>query len=182
MMVFWVLGLKIFLKFLFWLLISLKPVRTRTGKIHGLCKVHKDIVNNCPPFWPPFWPILFAVNTPVYKLAKFLVLIDYNHGHNFWDFYFFCHRWNGAWLLVITLIHTSYNVEQLKAKDLRKLGILRKISRLYGSTTQCPVFFPNCRFSQYSQKIAEKQKKLYSSCIVLFHVKYRVCLEYFVHD
>ena len=37
----------------------------------GLCKVHKDIIDNCPPFRP----ILSAINTPTYKLAKFLVSI-----------------------------------------------------------------------------------------------------------
>ena len=37
----------------------------------GLCKVHKDIIDNCPPFRP----ILSAINTPTYKLAKFLVPI-----------------------------------------------------------------------------------------------------------
>ena len=35
------------------------------------CKVHKATVGNCPPFRP----ILSALNTPTYKLAKFLVPI-----------------------------------------------------------------------------------------------------------
>ena len=39
--------------------------------MYGLCKVHKDIIDNCPPFQP----ILSAINTPTYKLAKFLVPI-----------------------------------------------------------------------------------------------------------
>ena len=39
--------------------------------MYGLCKVHKDIIDNCPPFRP----ILSAINTPTYKLAKFLVPI-----------------------------------------------------------------------------------------------------------
>ena len=50
---------------------SLKPVGTRPGIMHGLCKVHKDIIDNCPPFRP----ILSAINAPAYKLAKFLVPI-----------------------------------------------------------------------------------------------------------
>ena len=29
---------------------SLKPVGTRTGIMYRLCKVHKDIIDNCPPF------------------------------------------------------------------------------------------------------------------------------------
>ena len=50
---------------------SLKPVGTRPGIIYGLCKVHKDIIDNCPSFRP----ILSVVNTPTYKLAKFIVPI-----------------------------------------------------------------------------------------------------------
>ena len=50
---------------------SLKPVGTRPGIMYGLCKVHKDIIDNCPPFRP----ILSAINTPTYKLAKCLVPI-----------------------------------------------------------------------------------------------------------
>ena len=48
---------------------SLKPVGTRPGIMYGLCKVHKDIIDSCPPFRP----VLSAINTPTYKLAKFLV-------------------------------------------------------------------------------------------------------------
>ena len=49
---------------------SLKPVGTRPGIMYGLCKVHKDITDNCPPFRP----IFSAINTTTtFKLAKFLV-------------------------------------------------------------------------------------------------------------
>ena len=41
------------------------------GIMQRLCKVQKDIIDNCPPFRP----ILSAINTPTYKLAKFLVPI-----------------------------------------------------------------------------------------------------------
>ena len=37
--------------------------------MYGLCKVHRDIINNCTPFQL----ILSAINTPTCKLAKFLV-------------------------------------------------------------------------------------------------------------
>ena len=50
---------------------SLKPVGTRPGIMYGLCKVHKDIIDNCLPFRP----ILSPVNTRTYKLAKFLLPI-----------------------------------------------------------------------------------------------------------
>ena len=50
---------------------SLKPVGTRPGIMYRLCKVHKDIIDNCPPFGP----ILAAINTPTYKLPKILVRI-----------------------------------------------------------------------------------------------------------
>ena len=38
------------------------------GQIYGLSKVHKDIIDN----YPPFRHILSAINTPTYKLSKFL--------------------------------------------------------------------------------------------------------------
>ena len=50
---------------------SLKLVRTRPGFMYGSFKLHKASVGNCPPFQP----ILTALNTPTYKLAKFLVPI-----------------------------------------------------------------------------------------------------------
>ena len=36
--------------------------------MYGLWKVHKDIDNS-----PPFRPIFLAIDTPTYKLAKFIV-------------------------------------------------------------------------------------------------------------
>ena len=50
---------------------SLKPVGTRPSIMYGLCKVHEDIIDDSPPFRPT----LSAINTPTYKLAKFLVPI-----------------------------------------------------------------------------------------------------------
>ena len=50
---------------------SLKPVGTRSGIMYGLCKVHKDIIDNCPPFRP----IFSAINAPTYKIVKFIVPI-----------------------------------------------------------------------------------------------------------
>ena len=50
---------------------SIKPVGTRPGTTYGLCKVHKQEVDGCPPFRP----ILSALQTPIYNLAKFLVPI-----------------------------------------------------------------------------------------------------------
>ena len=50
---------------------SLKPVGSRPDIIYGSCKVDKASVGNCPPFRP----ILSALNTPTYKLAKFIVPI-----------------------------------------------------------------------------------------------------------
>ena len=49
----------------------LKTVGTRSGIMYGLCKSVKDIIDKCQPFRP----ILSAINTPTYKLAKFLVPI-----------------------------------------------------------------------------------------------------------
>ena len=50
---------------------SIKPVGTRPGTRYGLCKVHKQEVDGCPPFRP----ILSAFQTPSYNVAKFLVPI-----------------------------------------------------------------------------------------------------------
>ena len=50
---------------------SVKPVGTRPGTMYGLCKVHKQEVDGCPPFRP----LLSALQTPKYNLAKLLVPI-----------------------------------------------------------------------------------------------------------
>ena len=47
----------------------MKPRGSRFGILYGLCKVHKQLVDNCPPFRP----IMSAIKTPTYNLAKFLV-------------------------------------------------------------------------------------------------------------
>ena len=41
------------------------------GKLYGICKVHNDVVDGCPPYVP----ISSAVNTPTYNLAMFLLPI-----------------------------------------------------------------------------------------------------------
>ena len=38
------------------------------GILYGLCNVHKVTQGDCPPFRP----ILSAIDTPAYKLAKYL--------------------------------------------------------------------------------------------------------------
>ena len=50
---------------------SIKPVGTGPRTMCGICKVHKQEVDGCPPFRP----ILSALQTPTYNLAKFLVPI-----------------------------------------------------------------------------------------------------------
>jgi len=50
---------------------KIKAVGSKPGILYGLCKVHKAIVDTCPPFRP----ILSAIGTPSYKIAKFLVPI-----------------------------------------------------------------------------------------------------------
>ena len=50
---------------------SIKPVGTRPGTMCGICKVHKQEVDSCPPFRP----ILSVLQTPTYNLAKCLVPI-----------------------------------------------------------------------------------------------------------
>ena len=48
---------------------SLKPRGSRFGILYGLCKVHKQLIDSCPPFRP----VMSATKTPTYKLPKFLV-------------------------------------------------------------------------------------------------------------
>ena len=47
------------------------PVGCRPGILHGKTKVHKSVINNRPSLGP----VLDAINTPSYKLAKFIVPI-----------------------------------------------------------------------------------------------------------
>ena len=48
---------------------GLIPQVSRFGILYGLCKVRKQLVDNCPLFRP----IMSAIKTPTYNLAKFLV-------------------------------------------------------------------------------------------------------------
>ena len=48
-----------------------KPVKTRPGTMHGLCKVHKHLLDECPPFRS----IILALQSRTYKLATSLVSI-----------------------------------------------------------------------------------------------------------
>ena len=50
---------------------KISPVGCRPGILYGQAKVHKPVINNCSCFRPR----LYAINTPSYKLAKFLVHI-----------------------------------------------------------------------------------------------------------
>ena len=50
----------------------LKLIGTRPVIMYGLFKVHKGIIDNCPPSQA----ILSAINTRTYKLAKFHVPIN----------------------------------------------------------------------------------------------------------
>ena len=47
----------------------MQPRDSRFGILYGLCKVHKQLVDTCPPFRP----IISAIKTPTYSLARFLV-------------------------------------------------------------------------------------------------------------
>ena len=48
---------------------KIKAIGKRPGILYGLCKVQKAITDVCTPFRP----ILSVIETPSYKLAKFLV-------------------------------------------------------------------------------------------------------------
>ena len=48
---------------------SIKPIGSRPGILYGSGKIHKETRNGLPPFRP----ILSAIDTPTYRLAKFLL-------------------------------------------------------------------------------------------------------------
>ena len=48
---------------------NLKPCGSQSGVLYGLCKVHKGSDDQSPPFRP----IMSAIDTPSYKIVKFLV-------------------------------------------------------------------------------------------------------------
>ena len=50
---------------------KLKPVDSKPRTLHGSAKVQKPLKNGLPSFGP----ILSTIDTPAYKLAKFLVPI-----------------------------------------------------------------------------------------------------------
>ena len=50
---------------------KVSSVGCRPGILYRQAKVHKPVISNSPS--PSFRPILDAINTPSYKLAKFLV-------------------------------------------------------------------------------------------------------------
>ena len=51
---------------------SLKQRGSKFGILYGLCKVHKQLVDNCPPFRP----IMSAIKMTTYNLAKSLVPLE----------------------------------------------------------------------------------------------------------
>ena len=46
---------------------KIKAIGTRPGILYGLCKVHKDIADICPPFRPT----LSAIGTRIKNLLRF---------------------------------------------------------------------------------------------------------------
>ena len=50
---------------------KLRPVGSQPGVLYALVKVHKKVIDSCLVFQP----ILSAIETPTYKIAKFLVLM-----------------------------------------------------------------------------------------------------------
>ena len=50
---------------------KLKPRGSRFSIFYDLCKIHKSLIDSCPPFWY----ILSVIKTPSYNIAKHLVPI-----------------------------------------------------------------------------------------------------------
>ena len=65
--------------------------------------------------------------------------------------------------------------------DFRKLGNIRKISKVHGIIAQCSVLPRNENFA-FTSKNLKFPEKLNFSHSALFHMKTRICLRYFVSD
>ena len=80
------------------------------------------------------------------------------------------------------LLLTKYFISVTAALrlDFRKLGNIRKISKLYKLLPRAPSSSRNEHFANTSKKSPEKQKLNF--CSALFHMKSKACLKYFVSD
>ena len=89
----------------------------------------------------------------------------------------------GKRIVIISNKHGIYELPHELPNDLRlrKLGNIKKISKLYRTIAWRSVLLPKLKFCQYQQKILEKQKLNFSHR-VLFHRKTTVCLRYFGQD
>ena len=79
------------------------------------------------------------------------------------------------YLLTCYIRVTSRVSKRRKTEDLRKLGSIRKVSKPHRMRAQS-----SCQSENFFN-IIEKQKLNFSR-IVLFHMKNRVCLKYFLND
>ena len=75
----------------------------------------------------------------------------------------------------------SRHTSRLKTYDLRKLGYIRKMSKLHRIVASCFALLPKSKFCQYQQKYSEKQNFFSVFRSTLFHMKTRVSLKYFVN-
>ena len=91
--------------------------------------------------------------------------------------FFFHHKWDEAWLLVINMVHTSWFMSCRTTSD---WGNIRKILNFHRNIAYCPAFLPKWKFRQYYQNTAEKTKLNFSRSALL-HIKTRVCLKHFVN-
>ena len=98
------------------------------------------------------------------------VYIIYNPGHNIVRYFDFRQNFR------VTTSETNRDYY-----DLRKLGNMKKISKLHRIIAWCSVLLPKLKFCQYQQKIFEKQKLNFSRRVP-FHRKTSVCLTCFGQD
>ena len=87
------------------------------------------------------------------------------------------------WCTIITYKHVIYKFPQElpNTLKLRILGNIKKTFKFHKMIAYCPVFRPKWKFCYYLQKTLEKQK-LNFFCSILFHMKTRISLRYFVND
>ena len=82
--------------------------------------------------------------------------------------------------VIITSKHGIYELPHELPNNLRlrKIGNIRKVSKLHRIIASCPVSLPKTKILLILT--LEKQKLIFSRC-TLFHLKTRVSLEYFVN-
>lgn len=98
---------------------------------------------------------------------------------SYFNHYFFCHKWNGAWSLLIETVYTSciisyQTTEGLESQEMRKFQEILKTTSNYNLVAGHP---PNIKFLPLWVKHCQKlDAKIFPWCTIC--MKSKVCLIY----